>query len=937
MFPNPFALPPLMPPMSSSLRPPFAMLVCCSLIGALGTAPAVAQNRLPPLTVDPQLLGLPAPAPTGSGTGAADRKRAAQENAEDPGAKGVEVRAVTAPRVEPLTSPKTDSASGNGKADRGGKPEKGDKEDRRSTKNVESRTANPADKPAGTKATVPVEAREPAAPVTSEARLRADPRVAPRQSEAVVDPLVRVEPPSRQGLMTLGRRSGKGNDGPAGAPGTVYLWADRMDGDTNLKSVASGNAKLLKDGTLLTSDKLTYLHVEDEAEAEGNVVLSQESGVVTGPRMQMVLGEQTGYFEQPKYVFEQQRTAVTTEDNRAVVSRGEADRIDFEGQDHYRLTNATYSTCPADATDWFAKVANLKLDYEREVGEGEDGTVYFKGIPILYSPNLSFSLDNQRKSGLLAPTFGSSTKSGLDLSVPYYWNIAPNYDATITPRLMSKRGVQLKSEFRYLDTNYSGITRFDYLPNDSERHENRYAYSVLHQQTLGYGLSAMVNVQGVSDDYYYTDLASRFAITSQTYLPRQLALDFGAGWISAQAQVLRYQTLQPSGELTVGRPYSLMPQFTLNARQPDLFGTDVALAASYTDFRHNYLDEGRRVVVYPQISLPIQSAGWYITPKVGAHFSEYQITRHETTGPDSISRSLPIFSLDSGMTFERETNLFGSKVVQTLEPRLFYVYTPYRDQSQIPLFDTGLGDFNFAQVFSENLFVGSDRIADANQLTAAVTSRLIHPDTGAEIIKGVVGQRFYFSDQQVTLNAGDPKRTAKRADWLMAVTGNVAPKTYIDTGWQYNPRDQQTERFSFMSRYQPESGKVLLAGYRFNREVIAPFNTATKQVDVSAQWPISGPWYAIGRYNYSLADHRLVEGVAGVEYNGGCWVVRSVVQRLAVTADSPNTAFFVQLELNDFANIGSNPLGLLRRTVPGYTKVNELGGTTITGAMNDDE
>ena len=301
--------------------------------------------------------------------------------------------------------------------------------------------------------------------------------------------------------------------------------------------------------------------------------------------------------------------------------------------------------------------------------------------------------------------------------------------------------------------------------------------------------------------------------------------------------------------------------------------------------------------------------------KIGISSTRYYGLERQATGvPDQMTRNVPIFNVDSGAVFERDVNWFDKSLTQTLEPRLYYLNVPKREQSQIPVFDTGLADFNFAQIFGENRYSGGDRIADANQLTTVLMSRLINPETGAELMRGAFGGITYFSTQNVTL-PGEIPRSDRRSDLLAAFSGQVMPRTFLDTGVQYNTRDSTVQRFNVNARYQPETGKVLNAGYRYTRDLLG-------QIDVSGQWPIGGGWHAVGRYNYSTKDARILEVVGGLEYNAGCWVARFVVQRLTVLAGQTNTAFYVQLELNGLTSIGSDPLQLLKREVPGYNAVN---------------
>lgn len=775
-------------------------------------------------------------------------------------------------------------------------------------------------------------------------------------------------------------------------PRPVFISALRMSGDVDREFVAEGEAELRKIGTTVSSNRMTYWPIDDEIEAEGSVRLQQGEDVVSGPKMRLKMEDQVGYFDQPSYFLkrsllggsadakkEEDRTLQLIEQagkdswwNSGFASpaatnlkpgqssfkepttvsaptegRGEADRIDFEGENHVRLTNSTYTTCPVGNDDWFVRTEELKLDYDRDVGDGRNGTVYFKDVPIFHSPWLSFSLNNQRKSGLLAPSVGTSSDNGFEYAQPYYWNIAPNMDATLTPRIMSKRGLQLSTEFRYLDTAYGGPYNgkmgVELLPDDrlSKDETNRYGISLQHNQTTGNGFTGLINYNKVSDDRYYTDLSSSIASTSQTQLLQQGMLTYGGGgWWNASVNLQQYQTLQPDANNPVLEQYRMLPQIIINARKPDFYQTDASFLGQFTNFTirertqfGTVYPDGKRTVLYPQIALPYVMPGWYVTPKFGVNYRNYALSGQASGMPDSINVTVPVFSLDSGMTFERSSNWFGRDYTQTLEPRLYYVNIPYKDQSDIPLFDTSLADFNFAQIFSENQFSSWDRVNNANQLTAAVTSRLIEPSTGNEIMRAMVGQRFYFSKNRVSLSGpavSDDGEKWDKSDFLAAFSGQILPRIYADTAIQYDLPESRAERYSLGIRYQPEPGKVLNAAYRYNRDATAPVN----QVDVSGQWPIAGRWHGVGRWNYSFKDDgtvlstgsqggRIIESLAGLEYNGGCWVLRGVLRRQALTSEDASTAFFIQLELNGFSRIGSNPLGILKRNIQGYTLVND--------------
>lgn len=748
-------------------------------------------------------------------------------------------------------------------------------------------------------------------------------------------------------------------------PQPTFLIADQIESHQDDKTVAEGNVEVRKLDTQLLADKVTYWPLDDEMEAVGDVRLYQYENEMRGPYLRMKMSQQIGSFENVDFKLKREvnnrfydtktkiqvvdgtNTAVTNApmllnvpsgygltpalpQRRPTEGYGHAKRVDFEGENQIRLNETTYSSCKPGEQDWYMRASEIKLDYDREIGEGKHAALYFKDVPFLYTPYGSFSLNQNRKSGLMAPSVSLSSRNGLDITQPYYWNLAPNYDATFFPRYLDRRGVQLGTEARYLDYNFNGTTRFEYLPDDRKAERSRWAYALNHSQNLGRGLSAAVNVNGVSDDLYWSDLSSRMLDTSQTQLLKQLLLNYAPGsWWSANLNWQRYQTLQPDPKIPVASPYFLEPQINFSGRLNDaLRFADVDLVAQFSRFTHKKLIQGERTVFYPQISLPYLHPAFSIVPKIGVHATYYNLDRQTVGQPESFSRVMPTFTLDSTVVFERETNWLGSDHIQTLEPRLYYVYIPYRKQEapKYPVFDSGLADFNFAQIFTENRYSGYDRINDANQLTAAVTTRFLDANTGAERFKLMLGQRYYFNEPQVLL-PGEKPPARNFSNSLMAFNGLVWPKTYVDSALEYNHHEGRAARFSLGARYQPELTKVLSASYRFVRSGVAGATNRVDQVDLAAQWPLSPKWNAVGRYNYSIRDKQVLEAIGGLEYNAGCWTARFVAQRLEAVAGKPNTTFFFQLELKDFASIGSNPIQLLRRSVPGYGKTNELPTT----------
>ena len=694
----------------------------------------------------------------------------------------------------------------------------------------------------------------------------------------------------------------------------TLLRADRIEGIGDREVRAEGNAELQRGESSIAADSLRFNNETGDVEARGNVRLEHGGQVITGPYMKYRTTDSTGLLESPDFTFAP-RTRLGIE---AVTGRGHADLVQIEGEDRFRLFNTTFTTCEPGNDDWYLRIRELSLDYGRDVGVASWATVYFMGAPVLVTPYLDFGLQNRRKSGLLPPTIGTTGKSGPELTLPYYFNLAPNYDLTFVPRYMAKRGLQLGGELRYLQPWYSGVVKAETLPEDEVRGGTRSAVSLVQVYNRG-PVAAAFNLNKVTDNDYFRDLSSRVASVSQTYLPREGIASYTGTWSegglwSATARFQTFQVLQDVND-PVRTPYSRAPQVVLNAQRPDIRGFDFFFTGEAVDFHHPTQVVGVRTLMYPSLALPLLTPGLFITPKLGVHTTRYAVTRAAAGTPPSIGRTVPIFSTDAGLVFERNARYFGESFLQTLEPRAYYLNIPFKDQNNIPVFDTAAADFNYAQIFSENSFVGGDRINDANQITLALTSRLLAPANGQETLRATVAQRLYFREQRVTLNALTPPRKFTESDWLASIAGRLAPRWTLETALQYNPREGRNERFNVSSRYQPEPLKTLNMGYRFQRDRLS-------HIDLSAQWPLGGPWHGVGRYNYSLRDGRLVESLAGFEYNGGCWIGRFVAQRFASAAGVATNALFVQLELKGFSRIGSNPLEVLRRNIPGYTNIN---------------
>ena len=696
-----------------------------------------------------------------------------------------------------------------------------------------------------------------------------------------------------------------GRPAPDDGEPPVHLYADHLDGARNKQVKASGHAELVKPGQHVTADSILYDEETRDVYAEGGVTLEQEGNLLSGPRLKLNLDSGAGKMPEPIYSF--------AEGN----GQGEADNLDIADRQHFTMQNASYSTCDASQEDWRLTAGELQIDRDNQLGTARNAWVSWQGIPFLYTPWMDFPLNNQRKSGFLAPILGSTARGGSEVTLPFYWNIAPNYDATVSPRVMLKRGVQLGSEFRYLMPDLRGELGVDMLPNDKLTHSNRSRFTMKHQQRFTDGLNGNINFTQVSDNAYFRDLATTVAATAQVNILREGTLSYtpDENW-DAMIRVQRYQTLQDPASPIVS-PYHRTPQILMHSHH-DVADARTDLTGEFVDFTHPNLVNGRRLVLYPRASYPLlNTPGAFITPKVGIHSTYYALGANNNTGLNgNVSRTLPIASLDSGMTFEREGNLLDHGIVQTLEPRVFYSYIPYQDQSKLPNFDSALADFNFTQMFSENRFVGNDRIGDANQVTTALTSRVLQSDTGEELFRVSLGERFNIKTPQVTLNNANVTSNGSSSDILLDVSGQVSRAWRVGSSYQYNPNQSRTERINFTTHYEPEPGKALNLSYRSTRGVL-------RQADVSGQWALSQRWYAVGRWNYSIMDSRLVEALAGLEYNQDCWTIRVVGHRFATATQQVSTGLFVQLELNGLMRVGSDPLPALKASIPGYTKMNQ--------------
>jgi LPS-assembly protein len=723
-------------------------------------------------------------------------------------------------------------------------------------------------------------------------------------------------------VASLAAAQGQGLRVPQAAPsdftGATTIDAESIEGVGDLEITARGNAEIRRDDLSIFGQRLRINREFNRIGGEGGVGLRIGADRFFGPRLQYDTSNDTGAFDSPGYLLQRENTA-----------RGKAERIEFLGRMRYKLFGGTFTTCEPGKEDWRLEADELDLDYESEEGRARHPRLRFFDTTILAAPYLSFPLESRRKTGFLTPYYSQNSRRGFEVGIPYYINIMPELDTTITPVTMAKRGYQIKDQTRYMGGSYTGELRLEYLPDDEQLHRSRSGVSWQHTQSFGKNLSGAVDFNRVSDDAYFVDLASQVRQVSQRTLPRDAWLLYGGGGIGSsgstlQARVQRFQTLQDPNAPIVP-PYDRLPQFTYTSGKTELGSLDGGLGAEFVRFHHESLVEGTRASANPTLALPVLGPGWFVTPKAGVRAVTYSLERTDFGAPTSPNMALPWFSLDQGLIFEREARFFSQAMTQTLEPRLFYLFVPFRNQDAMPIFDTALADFNYPQLFNENRFSGGDRFGDANQLTAAITSRFLETN-GQERMRVAIGQRYYFEQERVGLTPTSTLRTANTSDIIASLGGRFSRALTGDTTVQYTGREGDVQRFSIGGRYAPEIAKVLNASYRFQRDT--PPLLPMRQVDISGQWPVAQGWYGVGRYNYSLLDKRLLEGLAGFEYNAGCWVFRVVAQRIQAAAQVSSSALIFQLEFTGLGQVGTDQASeFLKRNVPGYSATNSRDPT----------
>ncbi len=710
-----------------------------------------------------------------------------------------------------------------------------------------------------------------------------------------------------------------------------FVSAEQME-TTDDEIYLRGDAEIRRAGTVVRGDTITFTQSTDTVNVKGNAYVAREGARFRGPELSYVLESQSGEMQEVQYEY-----AV-----RGI--RGQSKHAQFVTGEKTQLRDATITTCKPGSKAWWIEADTLTIDEMTNMATAQDASLHVAGLPVMGLPYAFFPVGTQRQSGLLVPSVGYSSDTGFDYSQPIYFNLAPNYDYTFTPRVLGKRGILLGNEFRFLTEHLSGQIVYDYMPHDRKEGESRYG-SMIRLNGQWNGFNFYTNYNRVSDGEYLDDFSPLMQESEDSILPQDYAISYGRDFWSASLSVQKNQVLQREDHSPVSRPYEKVPQLNWRAYLADINGFEVSSTFEVTKFKHR--DEGRvegdRFYMQHSAAYPMRGAGWFITPKAmltGIAYNLDQLNGNQQSVYDEHAQIVvPTFSLDAGLIFERDASWFGRAATQTLEPRIFYAYTPYRDQSDMPDFDTSVADLSFGSFFTENAFTGHDRVSQANQLTLMLTSRYLDRKSGSEFLRAAIGQRIYFDDQDVSILPGDssryytPEQLAARglvrddeSDYLGAISVKLTKDISASVATQYAKSEDRFNRINAGIRWSPKPSSIIGLYYRYDDLYTTAEVDRIKQLDFSVQWPITNRLYALARYNYALDENQPVEILGGIEYVADCWALRLVAQREVDGRRNGDpdgdliydNTYFIQLELTGLGGIGSNPIDTLRRSIPGY-------------------
>ena len=745
----------------------------------------------------------------------------------------------------------------------------------------------------------------------------------------------------------------------------TFTSSDVIEGVVDRKMKLKGRAQMRRNGGVIKADEIIYDPDTDVADLIGNAELTKGNTTFKGPTAQFKVDAREGEMEKPTYELRDTR------------GNGSAKKLTIENTDIFVFDKATYTTCTPQNMDWYFSASTLEIDNEQKEMVGTHGVMRFFDVPIAYVPYFTAPTSNQRRSGILAPVFGYNSNNGVDITQPYYVNIAPNRDLLILPRYMSERGLQVGANYRFLDSKYSGTLAGDYLSHDNKTGTDRWRYDWQQRQVFSGGVgpggipmpgswSGYANISRVSDNLYPTDFSQSIAgaVTSQFRQDVGTVKNFTgslSNW-NVSAKATTFQTLQPDLTAPVQSPYNVLPNINasynnrLTPAVADASGKYVTLptgpattfSTDYTRFAYNvnsnlayapagYLySQADRTVIKGAMSLPQITPGYYITPKVSFQSNTYAATAAVTSAnplgsaPPAQGFTIPTFSLDSGLAFERDAaelkGFYGRDMLLTMEPRAFYVYTPYQNQSQTPLFDTADAGFGVSQIFSENTFVGNDRIADNNAATLGLTSRMIEANTGAERANVTLAQKQQFTGQKVGLN-GTIVNPTTYSDTLGSGSVRLLGNFSADLFGQYNTQLNKFVQTTVGGSWRPTQGRSLNFGYRnvwtpptqaFGPTPATLAQTTTDQYNVSGQWPITREVSVLGRWGYDALTTKTLNTLLALEWSRECWTFRGAYSQVLNTSQITTTQVLFQIEFRGFGSAGGNPVDIMRLNVPGY-------------------
>lgn len=681
---------------------------------------------------------------------------------------------------------------------------------------------------------------------------------------------------------------------PVDAPFRVM--ADLFDGDRDGETVLTGSVTLRQGPRTLFADRLVHEHATDTMRAEGAIRYADDHLSIESGRASIDRGPDRLTFTDVDYRLHASR------------ARGTADSLVADADGTVKLDEVRYTSCPAGDEAWMLNAPSIELDTESGVGTGRNVWLRFKGVPIFYTPWISFPLNDERKSGFLMPDIGRARNTGIDIRVPWYWNIAPNLDSTITSRWIEDRGVQADIVFRYLFQGSAGETDLEVLPDDRPTGDMRGRFAWRHRADPAPGWQFNVDFNHVTDPAYFEDLAGSLDATVLTHLERSATLAFNGDRHVFSGRLDGWQTLDRAIPVDQ-RPYARLPQILWYSGWGAYHGRprlDVASELVHFD-AGDARTTGTRFDLEPALSWPVAGPAWHMLPRVAWRHTRYALDQVPATVDDRPTRSLPVYSVETGLAFERD--LDGARV-QTLEPRLQWLRIPFRDQDALPLFDTSAPELNMVQLFDENRYNGADRIGDTEQLTLGVGSTVYSAESGEQLMNVQVGRIRYFDDRRVTL-PGEPVATGDWSDVIAEARARLSDDWSGSLGMQYDPVSERLERSAVLLRWHPAPDRTLNLGWRFRRDQV-------DQTDVGFAWPLSARWSAIGRWNWSVADRENIETYFGLEYQSCCWAARLVSREyIANRAGDTNRSLYFQLELKGLANFGRGIEGLLERGILG--------------------